>query len=301
MSTSSATVPPASTAHHIEVNNRSFLPKPPVFASKEDERGFLKFRLAQAFRIFGSLGYNEGVAGHITVRDPVRPDCFWVNPFGLHFSLIQPSDLLLVDHAGGIQVRLQEESGPRRMLNTAAYMIHSAIHTSRPDVLCAAHTHSIHGKSFSSLGIPLDMLNQDACAFYNDIVLYNQFNGVVLDEDEGQHIAETLGKKKAAILQNHGLLVATNSIEATVFFYIALERACQAQLMADAAAEARGGRPIRIPDEQAHKTCKTNGSLMAGWFQGLTEFGLLEAKEGRDFSSQQSAADIDSSDTKPSN
>ena len=101
------------------------------------------------------------------------------------------------------------------MLNTAAYMIHSAIHAARPDVLCAAHTHSIHGKSFSSSGVPLDMLNQDSCAFYDvsaqidhhchvvpdnhrcqDIVLYNQFNGVVLDEDEGKHIAETLGTKK---------------------------------------------------------------------------------------------------------
>lgn len=150
--------------------------------------------------------------------------------------------------------------------------------------------------------------------------MYNQFNGVVLDENEGKHIAETLGTKKvcirrwpptyskcirvgytepcvslqAAILQNHGLLVATNTIEATVFFYIALERACQAQLMADAAAGAHGRRPVRIPDEEARKTGKTNGTLVAGWFQGLTEFGLLEAKEGRNFSnslSQRSAAE----------
>jgi len=59
------------------------------------------------------------------------------------------------------------ESGPKRLLNTAAYMIHSAIHTARPDVLCAAHTHSIHGKAFSTFGRQLDMLNQDVCAFYN--------------------------------------------------------------------------------------------------------------------------------------
>lgn len=61
----------------------------------------------------------------------------------------------------------KDESGPVRLLNKAAYMIHSAVHNARPDVLCAAHTHSIHGKAFSSLGIELDMLNQDACAFYN--------------------------------------------------------------------------------------------------------------------------------------
>jgi len=254
---------------------RSF-PVPPTFDSKLEERQYLKFRLAQAFRIFGQLGYNEGVAGHITVRDPIKPDCFWVNPFGLHFTLIQPSDLLLVDHQG----KIMEESGPRRLLNTAAYMIHSSLHTARPDVLCAAHTHSIHGKAFSSLGMELDMLTQDTCAFYNDHVLYNQFKGVVLDAEEGKHIAVALGTKKAAILQNHGILVATNSIEATVFFFIALERACQVQLMADAAAAGSGRRTVKISPEDALNTYKTIGSVQAGWFQGLPEFQLLEAREG---------------------
>jgi len=267
-------------ASQIEAHNAAFTPRPPVFDSPSEERDWLKFRLAQAFRIFGKQGYNEGVAGHITVRDPIKTDCFWVNPFGLHFCLIQPEDLLLVDHAG----KIQEESGPRRMLNTAAYMIHAAIHTARPDVLCAAHTHSIHGKAFSTLGINLDMLNQDACAFHDDVVLYQQFNGIVLDKDEGINIAKALGPKKAAILQNHGLLVATSSIEATVFFYIALERSCQAQLMADAAAAGRGARPVKISDEEAAYTTKANGSMRAGWFQGLTEFQYLEAQEGKRYS-----------------
>ncbi|EAU88311.1 class II aldolase/adducin domain-containing protein [Coprinopsis cinerea okayama7 len=274
-----------SVAEEIESQNKAFTPRPPTFSTKLEERDWLKFRLAQAFRIFGNLGFNEGVAGHITVRDPIKTDCFWVNPFGLHFSLIKPEDLLLVDHAG----KIQDESGPRRMLNTAAYMIHAAIHTARPDVLCAAHTHSIFGKAFSSLGIELAMLNQDACAFYNDIVLYNQFNGIVLDKDEGFNIAKELGSKKAAILQNHGLLVATNTIEATVFFYIALERACQAQLMADAAAGAHGRTPIKISDEEAAYTAKSNGNLMAGWFQALPEFQLLEAREGVNFESWKKA------------
>jgi len=266
-------------ANQIEADNAAFTPRPPTFSTKEDERDWLKFRLAQAFRVFGRQGYNEGVAGHITVRDPIRTDCFWVNPFGLHFSLIQAEDLLLVDHAG----KIQQESGPRRMLNTAAYMIHAAIHTARPDVLCAAHTHSIYGKTFSSLGINLDMLNQDACAFYDDIVLYEQFNGIVLDKNEGLNIAAALGGKKAAILQNHGLLIATDSIEATVFFYIALERSCQAQLMADAAAAGRNARPVKISNEEAAYTSKANGSLRAGWFQGLTEFQILEAEEGKSY------------------
>ncbi|KAJ6582746.1 class II aldolase/adducin domain-containing protein [Mycena sp. CBHHK59/15] len=255
-------------------------PTPPVFTTKLEEREFLKFRLAQALRIFGNRGYDEGLAGHITVRDPIRTDCFWVNPFGLHFKLIQPSDLLLVDHKGEILEESGQKDGPFRLLNTAAFMIHSAIHTACPDVLCAAHSHSTYGKAFAALGKTLDTISQDACAFHNDHVLYKQYNGIVLDEVEGAAITAALGSKKAVILQNHGLLVATASIEATVHFYIALERACQVQLLADTAAAAHGIKTVPINLAQAAETAKFVGSHGTGWFSGSMEFMVLEREEG---------------------
>ena len=78
--------------------------------------------------------------------------------------MIQPSDLILVNHHGDVQV---SESGPNTLLNKAAFMIHSAVHAARPDVHCAAHSHSVYGRAFSALGKELDMLTQDSCAFYN--------------------------------------------------------------------------------------------------------------------------------------
>ena len=75
---------------------------PPVFTDKHEERKFLKHRLAIAYRIFASNGFADGVAGHITVRDPVDPTSFWVNPFGLHFSLITDDDLIRVNHEGKV-------------------------------------------------------------------------------------------------------------------------------------------------------------------------------------------------------
>lgn len=138
----------------------------------------------------------------------MRPDCFWVNPFGRAFSLINKSDLILVDHSGNVI-----DGGESRLLNTAAYMIHAAVHAARPDVICAAHSHSIYGRTFCSLGRKLDILTQDSCAFHNDHVLYESFNGVVLVEKEGKDIAACLGDKKAALLQNHGLLTVGKTIE----------------------------------------------------------------------------------------
>ncbi|EJD44618.1 class II aldolase/adducin domain-containing protein [Auricularia subglabra TFB-10046 SS5] len=248
---------------------------PPKFATKLEEREWVKHRLAQAYRIFGHLGYDEGVAGHITMRDPVDTNTFWVNPFGLHFSSIRAQDLLHVDHTGLIL----EDSGPQRILNKAAFMIHSTIHAKRPDVHCAAHSHSIYGRAFATLGIELDMLTQDSCAFYKDHAVYHNFRGVVLDEEEGLAIAEALGGRKAAILQNHGLLVATDSIESTVHFYIALEKSCQVQLLADAAARGRGIEALKITEEDAANTWKTVGGVKGGYFAGLPQFQALERRE----------------------
>ncbi|KAL4804717.1 class II aldolase/adducin N-terminal [Aspergillus unguis] len=251
------------------------IPKPPVFEDKYKEREYLKGRLAAAFRIFGKNGYDEGVAGHITLRDPVDPSTFWVNPFGVAFSQIKASDLIQVDHAGNVIA-----GGECRLLNAAAFMIHSAIHAARPDVLCAAHSHSLYGRSFCTLGRELDITTQDSCAFYNDHVVYKQFNGIVLAEEEGRNIAAALGSKKAALLQNHGLLTVGQTIEACVFWFVSLEKCCHAQLLADAAAAGRGGSTVKIDDADAAFTYKSVGTPLAGYFSAKPYFDLVHEETG---------------------
>jgi len=253
-------------------------PSPPRFTDKYEEREYLKGRLALAFRIFGKLGFDEGVAGHITLRDPVDPHTFWVNPFGVAFSMIKASDLILVNHEGKVI-----DGGECRLLNVAAYMIHSAIHKARPDVLCAAHSHSIYGRAYCALGKPLDIITQDSCAFYDDHVVYEQFNGVVLAEEEGHEIARTLGNKKAALLQNHGLLTVGQTIEAAVFWFTSLEKCCHAQLMADAAAAGKGGETVKISQEDAAFTYKSVGTPRAGWFSAKPAFDVMAKQVGDEY------------------
>src|SRR5580658_4809963 len=101
------------------------LPQPPVFATVEEERLHRKQRLAAAFRLFSKFGFNEGVAGHITARDPGRPDHFWVNSYGMHFGQIRVSDLILVNSVGEVV----EGNAP---VNAAAFAIHAAVHEARP-------------------------------------------------------------------------------------------------------------------------------------------------------------------------
>lgn len=253
-------------------------PQPPKFEDKYKEREYLKGRLAAAFRIFGKYGFDEGVAGHITLRDPVDPDTFWVNPFGVAFSMIRRSDLIQVDHKGKVIA-----GGECRLLNKAAYMIHAAVHRARPDVLCAAHSHSIYGRSFCALGRTLDTITQDSCAFHDDHVVYEQFNGVVLAEEEGRNIAQCLGNRKAALLQNHGLLTVGQTIEAAVFWFVSLEKCCHAQLMADAAVAGRGGETIKIQEDDARFTYKAVGSPRAGWFSAKPLFDVIHRETGGEY------------------
>ncbi|MGH9065435.1 MAG: class II aldolase/adducin family protein, partial [Acidimicrobiales bacterium] len=90
---------------------------------------------------------------------------------------------------------------------------HRALHAARPDVVAAAHAHSLHGKAWSSLGRPLDPITQDACAFYGEHALFDDYTGVVLEAEEGKRLAHTLGDNKAVILRNHGLLTVGHSVD----------------------------------------------------------------------------------------
>ena len=218
----------------------------------DDERLHRKQRLAAAFRVFAKLGFDEGVAGHITARDPERLDHFWVNPFTKHFGMIRVSDLVLVNDDGEV---VEGDA----MVNRAAFAIHSQVHAARPDVVAAAHTHSVHGKAFSALGKQLDPITQDACAFYEDHGLFDDYTGVVIDTDEGKRIAHALGEAKAVILRNHGLLTVGGSVEEAAWWFIAMDRTCRAQLLADAA-----GQTVPIDPDFARLTHGQVGSPMAG-------------------------------------
>ncbi|MFD5393321.1 class II aldolase/adducin family protein [Streptomyces sp. NPDC127097] len=231
------------------------IPQPPAFTSAQEERAHRKRELAAGFRIFGRLGFSEGVAGHITVRDPGNPELFWVNPFGMSFSQIKASDLILVDQDGNV-------IEGNRPVNRAAFVIHSQVHKARPDALAAAHAHSLHGKAFSSLGIPLDPITQDACAFFEDHGLYSDYTGVVTDLEEGRRIGKALGSHKAVILQNHGLLTVGQSVAEAVWWFVTMERSCQAQLLAMAA-----GTPKHIDRDTALLAREQVGTPLAGWFQ----------------------------------
>ena len=229
-------------------------------ATLAEERLRRKQKLAGALRIFGRFGFGEGVAGHITVRDPEFPDHFWVNPLAVSFRHMKVSDLLLVNHHGEVVYG-------KYAVNRAAYVLHAAVHAARPDVVAAAHAHSVYGKAFSALGIPLDPLTQDSCAFYgNNTVIADHGGAVVLQVEAGHDFARAFGKNRAAIHQNHGHFTVGATVDEAVFWFACFERCAQSQLLAMAA-----GTPKKIPHDLAVYTRENAGTAQTGWlhFQPL--------------------------------
>lgn len=244
----------------------------PTFSSYSEERQHRKERLAGGFRIFASLGFCEGVAGHITARDPEFRETFWLNPFGMHFGHIRASDLIRVDSKG----KVVEGNGA---VNVSAFAIHYQVHEARPDVIAVAHAHSVYGKAWSAIGRTLDPITQDACAFYNDHVFFDDTRVLVTEASEGAAIAAGLAQNKAAILRNHGLLTVGQTVEEAVWWFISMERCCQTQFLVGSI-----GKPLEIDAANALATRAVNGTSFTGWFQcqPLWDWIVREQPELRD-------------------
>ncbi|GFZ49256.1 hypothetical protein JCM24511_07375 [Saitozyma sp. JCM 24511] len=238
------------------------LPRLQLFGSGEANDGpdlakqrYLKERLAGAFRLFHKLGYDETIAGHISMRDPIHPDRFWLNPYGVAFDHICVSDLLCIDHEG--KVVEGGKPGDGQIYNAAGFAIHESIHRELPSVHAVAHSHSIFGKAFSMLGRNVGKAEntQGAVPEYG-LSLYGSFDGPVLDGEEGRHICEAMGPYgKGVILQNHGILTALDA--------------------------ARG--ELDLEGQEAAVVFRTNGGEEEAWRQAQALYEALDAETSGDY------------------
>lgn len=222
--------------------------KIPKFDDPYKKRQWLLEHMAGALRVFGRKNFAEGTAGHISVRDPVDPTTFWINPLGIHFCMVTVADMIHIDEDGNII-----GGNTSGTINAAGFAIHSALHKARPNINAACHTHSVWGRAFSCYGQPLEMLNQDACYFYKNQAVYADFGGTAVEKEEGEHIAACIGENgRALIMQNHGLLTVGETVDEAAYLFTLLERSCKIQMMANAAESGIYQKQIIGEDEAAY-------------------------------------------------
>lgn len=209
-----------------------------------------RVNLAAAYRLTDHFGMTALVYNHITARVPFTEDQFLINEFGLGYDEVTASNLVKIDLDGNV---MEDEQRP---VNVAGYVIHSAVHAARHDVLCVMHTHTPYGMAVSALEEGLVPLQQEAYQFH-DRVAYHEFEGVAVDVEERERLVTDLGDKNAMILRNHGLLTVGNSVgDAWVRMWL-LELACKTQVLAQST-----GRPLRqAPSEAIERTASLFGSM----------------------------------------
>jgi ribulose-5-phosphate 4-epimerase/fuculose-1-phosphate aldolase len=191
---------------------------------RSPEEQAARIELAACYRLIAQFRMTDLIYTHISSRVP-GTEHFLLNPYGLLFEEVCASNLVRIDLDGEII-----EDTPYKV-NPAGFTIHSAIHAARPDVTCVLHTHTRAGIAISCLREGLLPLSQIAMQFYNRVA-YHDYEGIALDLDERERVARDLGRRRAMILRNHGLLTAGRSVAEAFSLMFYLERACEIQIAA---------------------------------------------------------------------
>ncbi|MGI9644039.1 MAG: class II aldolase/adducin family protein [Ilumatobacteraceae bacterium] len=228
--------------------------------SPDAERAHRKRVCALGYRIFGAMRWGQLGDGHVSARDPLLPDHFWLLDWGIPFGDATVDALVLVGPDGEVK---DADLNPTGAVNTAGYNIHAPVLAARPDAVSAAHTHTQFGTPWSANVEPFRALSQESAAFVFDQALFDDEEVEVLTIDGGKRIAAALGDNKLVILRNHGLLTAGGSVEEAVGWFVMAERVAEVHV------KAPDGRPIS--DEAAAVAATTLSTPDVGWrvFQWL--------------------------------
>jgi len=202
--------------------------------------------LVAALRWATRLGLSEGVCNHFSLVAPGLQDRYLINPQGRHWSEISPADLLLIDGKGNV-------IEGRYTVEPTAFFIHARLHKSKRAPACVLHTHMPFATSLTLLeGGRLEPASQNALKFYGKVAYDEEYNGLVLDNAEGDRIASRMNGADVLFLANHGVIVCGDSVAWAFDDLYYLERACMVQVLA----QSTGKHLKRLSHSVASATAK---------------------------------------------
>ncbi|PZU11039.1 class II aldolase/adducin family protein [Sphingomonas sp.] len=185
----------------------------------------LRVELARFYRLVDYFGWTELIFNHISVRLPGPDHHYLMNPFGLNYDEVTPDNLITVALDGTLARQSEYKANP------AGFSLHGAIHSTREDVLCVAHTHSI---AVSAVAMKQGGISHDN--FYGaqliDRVAYHDFEGITINPGEMARMVQSLGDKHVLVLRNHGIAVCERDIPNTFVLLWKVQRAAEVQCQA---------------------------------------------------------------------
>jgi ribulose-5-phosphate 4-epimerase/fuculose-1-phosphate aldolase len=202
--------------------------------------------LTAALRWASRHGFSEGICNHFSMVVPGHDDRFLINPQGLHWSEITPADIVMTDATGRI-------IDGRHPVEPTAFYIHGRIHLGNPTAKVVMHTHMPYATALTTIqNGKLEMCTQNAFRYHQRIGYDEVYNGLVLDNEEGDRICRAMGEKPVMFLRNHGVIVAGKTVAQAYDDLYYLERAAMVQVMA-----MQTGRPLEtIPTQILERTAR---------------------------------------------
>jgi ribulose-5-phosphate 4-epimerase/fuculose-1-phosphate aldolase len=207
-----------------------------------------KIDLTTALRMAAHLGLHEGICNHFSFAVPTEDgaEAFLINPQGVHWSDVVPSDIVTVDVHGN-------KLDGHRNVEPTAFFIHGCVHKAKKNARCIMHTHMPYATALTLLEDGhLEWASQNSLRYYGRVAYDAEYGGLALDDKEGDRITSKLVDADILFMTNHGVLLCGETI-ANVFddlYY--LERACTVQVLAQST-----GKKLRlIPDHVAAQTAR---------------------------------------------
>ena len=174
-------------------------------------------QVAMLCRVLHREGYNDHIAGHITVKQ--EDGTYLANPWELTWAEVTASDILRLDANGKVI------EGDWNI--TPAINLHIDVHAARHDVEVVIHNHPAWGSVWSAVKRTPPIYDQTSALVDTDPVIYDEYGGTVEDGALGRAAASSLGQEKWALLANHGVLLVANGIRQAHLRAITLEWRCR--------------------------------------------------------------------------
>ena len=205
----------------------------------------LRCDMAALFRLVAREGLHEGIANHFSCALSDDGQIFLMNPYGIHFSQMRASDLLVMDTANP-----PDPADPK--IDITAWGIHSAMHQRNPQARVLVHLHPHYATALLSLADPsLPAIDQTTARFHNRLAWDLGFDGMGIGE-EGVRLSTLLGNQNTLMMGQHGILTAAPTPALAYDLAYHLERACRTYMTALAT-----GRPLAVmTDSVAEKTAR---------------------------------------------
>lgn len=189
-------------------------------ASEHEE---VKEKVAQANRVLASSGLASGVLaslGHASMRLPSQPDRFVVKGRGYELDALaamKGGDMVTVNMDG------YKVDGPVGSGQCYEVKMHSAIYKTHPDVHSVVHVHPRFAIVMGLLqGDIMPMCNEGNQLVKDPLPMFPH-QRLILTEEDGIEVANTLGDNKAVLLRGHGAATVGVSLEDSVVTMLQLE------------------------------------------------------------------------------